>query len=109
MLWDARRPKLVKIALRDLRMGEEFQTALLGAPGIVLDWGHVRHEDRVGHVSRVRAVLCRYSTVERVHSAEMVVLVSFDRPHLRREKDDANRWRLTLACERGEDRADVVA
>jgi hypothetical protein len=90
------RPALVPIRLRDLRLNEEFWTSLRRELGRVIDWGHVIDvEPRTGRMTRVRACLCRFGIEERIHSAELVVLVPFDRPHCRHEADE-DRWSQLL-------------
>lgn len=86
-------PGFVPIRIAELRYAEEFVTRLTGARGLVVDSGYVLWEDRGGRHTRVRAVLARYGTVERVHLAEMVVLVEAWRPHARFTRAQlAARW-----------------
>ncbi len=86
------RPRLVPIRLRDLRLNEEFWTSVRRELGRVIARGHVLDvEPRTGRMTRVRACLCRFGMVERIHSAELVVLVPFDRPHCRHEPGE-DRW-----------------
>ena len=89
------RPALVPVRLRDLRLAEEFETSLTHQRGRVIDWGHVLDADRTGRVTRVRAVMVRFGTVEKIHSAELVVLVPFNRPHVRQDNDE-QRWAALL-------------
>jgi hypothetical protein len=103
-LWDPRRPALVPVRLRDLRISEEFETAISRSHGTVADWGYVVDVDeRTGRETRVRAVRCRFGAVERTFSAELQVLVPFNRPHARRPPDDTARWATPLDRPRGHD------
>lgn len=91
------RPALVPVRLRDLRLSEEFETSCSRRKGRVMAWGYsLEVEERTGRKTRVRACLCRFGTVEQIYSAEMRVLVPFDRPHARQRKDDAARWAAQL-------------
>lgn len=92
-----RLPAFVTVPLHELRLNEEFETSVRHETGRVIDWGHVVDVcQRTGRQTRVRACLCRFGTVERVFSAELLVLVAFDRPHARMPKDDASRWDTLL-------------
>lgn len=82
--------RLVPVRLCDLTIGEDFVTSLTRRQGRVLTWGHVLWEDASGRRTRVRSVLVAYGTEQKIHRAEMTVLVSADRTH--RRISDESRW-----------------
>ncbi len=77
--------RLVPLRLRDLVIEEEFVTSLTRRAGRVLAFGHT---------AGVRSVLVAYGTEQKIHRAEMPVLVPSDRTH--RRISDESRWRELL-------------
>lgn len=74
--------KLVPVRLRDLVLGQEFVTTILRRRGTVARTGWVPWDDGSGRTVRLRAVVVRYDGGgERIHVAEMFVLVPADTPH----------------------------
>lgn len=82
--------RLIPIRLWDLTLNEEFVTSLTRRQGRVVSWGHVRWHDTAGRVTRVRSVLVVYGTEQKIHRAEMTVLVPSERTH--RRISDESRW-----------------
>lgn len=74
--------KLVPVRLRDLVLGQEVTTTILRHRGVVVRTGWVPWDDSTGRTVRLRAVVLRYDGgAERIHVAEMFVLVPADTPH----------------------------
>ena len=89
---------LVPVRLADLRYGEEFTTTLTRSRGVVVDTGWFPWDDGTGRLVRVRSVLVRIASVEKILRAEQAVLVPADRPHARFPKSDEDqRWGTRLA------------
>lgn len=90
--------RLVPVRLCDLVIGEEFVTSLTRRAGRVLAFGHVRlgsgNDDNPRPRARARSVLVTYGTEQRIHRADLTVLVPSERAH-RRISDEA-RWNELL-------------
>ena len=93
----------VPIRLGDLRISEEFETAVAHRHGHVIAWGHVRpagYWSRMGQERpRWPAVLCSVDGRECIYSPDLVVLVERERAHWRVGDTAPGRWskRLVIA------------
>ncbi len=85
---------LVRVKLRDLAYGAEFITILTRRRGVVSATGWYPWDDGTGRTARLRSVLVRYvDGTERIHQAEMRVLVDADMEHARFAPDEEKtRW-----------------
>ncbi len=81
------RPALVPLRLCDLVIEEEFVTSLTRRQGRVLA---IRPRENNPERTRIHSVLVAYGTEQKIHRAEMTVLVSADRTH--RRISDESRW-----------------
>jgi len=93
----------VPIRLGDLRISEEFETAVAHRHGHVVAWGHVRpsgYWHRMGEERpRWPAVSCHVEGRECIYSPDLVVLVERERAHWRVGDTAPGRWseRLVIA------------
>ena len=93
----------VPVRLGDLRISEEFETAIAHRHGRVLEWGHVRpsgYWQRQGEPRpKWRAVLCQIGATQVILAPELVVLVEGTRSHWRVGDTAPGRWseRLVVA------------
>jgi len=86
----------IPIRLRDLRLGEEFVTAITHRLGRVLEWGHVRPRGYWRQTGDPRprwpVVLCQVGAQRLLLSPEVVVLVGASRQHWRIADASPGRW-----------------
>jgi hypothetical protein len=92
------RDATVPIRLRELALGEDFETGVFRERGEVVSWGHVLEQDDRGAVFRIRAVLCKFGREFRIHSGEMLVHIPASRIRPRRRYSDT-RWSARLDLE----------
>jgi hypothetical protein len=85
----------VKLTLVDLRLSEEFRTALTGEPGLVLDWGHIRSRSDRPPRHHIPVVVAQVAGKRKLLPPNLLVLVDEDRPHWSsdRRPEPAVRWK----------------
>jgi len=99
---------MIPLRLRDLRLCDDFETAVQHLRGRVLDWVHIRPSGKLKkgeHRPRWQAVLCQIGAREVTFSPDLVVLVAPSRIHWRIGDGAPGRWAKTLG---GRRKADLV-